>query len=159
MSRSLTLVLLVGCAILTIVLAASALNARLGLVILFALATGLLFGLSIHKRAAFKELPSKPKTFLGEKQTANSNGLVQPDALLDATMKTMREGVVVVDQEMRVVAMNHAAREIFSRTQGAISRARLSDLTRSSSIHAAFQSALDENLRAEIKAETGQGTM
>ncbi|OLE52751.1 MAG: hypothetical protein AUG51_16350 [Acidobacteria bacterium 13_1_20CM_3_53_8] len=159
MSRTLTLVLLVGCAILTIMLAASALNARLGLVILFALATGLLFGLSIHKRAAFKELPSEPKAILGEKRTAGSNGLVQSDALLDATMKTMREGVVVVNHEMRVVAMNRAANEIFNRMQGAVSRARLSDLTRSSSIHAAFQSALDENLRAEIKADTGQGTM
>src|SRR2546423_15343226 len=147
MSRSLTLVRLVGCAILTIVLAASALNARPGLVLLFALATGLLFGLSIHKRAAFKELPSKPKTFLGEKRTADSNGLVQSDALLDATMKTMREGVVVVNHEMRVVAMNRAANEIFNRMQGAVQRARLSDLTRPPSIHAACQPALDESLR------------
>ncbi|HMF58019.1 MAG TPA: ATP-binding protein [Pyrinomonadaceae bacterium] len=159
MSRPVKLLLPVGCLILTILLAASTFNARVGLILIFSLIAGLLFGLSTRKLVSEREIPSEPKTFPEEKQAIDSSGLIQPEALLTATMKTMREGVLVVDREMRVIAANRAAREIFSRMNGALERARLSDITRNGSIHAAFQSALDENLRTEIKAETGQGTL
>ncbi len=82
---------------------------------------------------------------------------VSPSALLDATMNSMREGVLIVDQEMRVIASNSAARDIFQRTEGDLTARRLSELTRNPPIHDAFRAALDEGERAEVKVEMRSG--
>lgn len=155
--RNLLLLISVACALLTIRLAANAFNARILFILLLALTTGLLFGLSLRRRDAAKEIPDEPKT--SPTRANDFDRAVERDSLLDIAMKSMREGVIVVDREMRVVAANAAAREIFSRAGGALERTRLSDLTRSASIHAAFQTALDEKRRIEIKAETIQATL
>jgi len=78
---------------------------------------------------------------------------VSPGALLDATMNSMREGVLIVDGEMGIVAANSAAREIFSGIEGRLESLRLSDLTRNPSIYEAFRAALDEGQRVEAKVE------
>ena len=87
-----------------------------------------------------------------------ARGEVPVAALLKATMDSMREGVVVIDNAMRVVALNNAARATF-RSGGtvALSPRRLSDLTRNPTIYSAFAAAVARGLRAEVKVETDVG--
>lgn len=92
------------------------------------------------------------------------------DALLEATMNSMREGVLVVNETMQVVAANHAARqtfavsgeaasgveasrEAFGGADGELTAKRLTELTRSSEIHHAFVHALEHGELAETKVE------
>jgi two-component system phosphate regulon sensor histidine kinase PhoR len=83
-------------------------------------------------------------------------GEVPASALLRATMDSMREGVVVIDSAMRVVALNNPARATF-RSVGtdALSPRRLSDLTRNPTVYSAFAGAVARGVRAEVKVETG----
>jgi two-component system phosphate regulon sensor histidine kinase PhoR len=80
-------------------------------------------------------------------------GAISPGALLDATMNSMREGMLVVDQEMRIVASNRAARDIFAVTSNTLEAKRLSEVTRQPVIHQAFRAAVEEGERAEVKVE------
>jgi two-component system phosphate regulon sensor histidine kinase PhoR len=87
-----------------------------------------------------------------------ASGEVPVAALLKATMDSMREGVVVIDSAMRVVALNNAARATFrSGGTSSLSPRRLSDLTRNSTIYSAFAAAVARGLRAEVKVETDVG--
>jgi two-component system phosphate regulon sensor histidine kinase PhoR len=100
--------------------------------------------------------------------------------LLEAMMSSMREGLVVVDGGMRVVALNAAAREIFgagsdathSRQDEDEGRARraedagfvrrggepraLGELTRNPAVLGAFAEALARGRRVEAKIETAR---
>ncbi|MCP9493079.1 MAG: ATP-binding protein [Pyrinomonadaceae bacterium MAG19_C2-C3] len=77
------------------------------------------------------------------------------NALLEATMESMREGVLVVDASLRIVAANKAANDLFA-TQGApLVAKRLTEITRNAAIHQAFQIALERGERHEVKVETG----
>jgi two-component system phosphate regulon sensor histidine kinase PhoR len=75
------------------------------------------------------------------------------NTLLEATMSGMREGMLVVDQTMRIVAANSAARAIFNQPESSLIGKRLSDLTRNPSIHSAFTAALTQGSRPEAKVE------
>lgn len=76
------------------------------------------------------------------------------NALLEATMESMREGVLVVDASLRIVAANKAATDLFA-TQGApLVAKRLTEITRNAAIHQAFQIALERGERLEVKVET-----
>ena len=72
-------------------------------------------------------------------------------------MDSIREGVLVVDNMMRVVASNPAARDLFSSGDGALVARRLTEVTRTPAIHAAFSAALERGERAEVKVETQAG--
>ncbi len=85
-------------------------------------------------------------------------GEVPAGALLEATMDSMREGVLVIDSTMRVVASNDSARAIFgtsSEDEAAPGARRLSELTRNPSLYSAFAAAVARGERAEVKIETG----
>ncbi len=84
-------------------------------------------------------------------------GDVPAVTLLEATMDSIREGVLVVDNMMRVVASNPAARDLFSSGDGALVARRLTEVTRTPAIHAAFSAALERGERAEVKVETQAG--
>jgi two-component system phosphate regulon sensor histidine kinase PhoR len=96
---------------------------------------------------------------------AGAQGEIAAGALLDAIMESVREGLVVVDGESRVTALNAAARELFGvREQfGARGRwgapgargegRRLSDLTRDPTVVAAFREATERGVQREIKVE------
>jgi two-component system phosphate regulon sensor histidine kinase PhoR len=85
-------------------------------------------------------------------------GEVPAAALLKATMESMREGVVVIDSAMRVVALNNAARATFRAGDSApLSPHRLSDLTRNPTVYSAFAGAVARGVRAEVKVETHAG--
>ena len=65
--------------------------------------------------------------------------------LFEATMNGMREGLLVVDKDMRVVASNTAAHSLFSRSKGKLDAQRLTELTRNPAIYGAFLDALKGN--------------
>jgi two-component system phosphate regulon sensor histidine kinase PhoR len=74
--------------------------------------------------------------------------------LLDATVNEMREGLLVIDSEMRVVASNRAARNLFSHVDDSINLRRLTELTRNPAIYDAFLDAVRGTERAGVKVET-----
>ena len=81
-------------------------------------------------------------------------GELPAGTLLEATMQSMREGVLVVDGALRVVASNNAARALL--TDGLPAGEgprRLTEVTRDSSIHDAFASALQRGARTEARFE------
>jgi two-component system phosphate regulon sensor histidine kinase PhoR len=86
--------------------------------------------------------------------TAN---IISPAALLDATMNSMREGVLIVDQELRIIGSNAAAHETFEGVDGKFETVRLSDLTRNPSIHDAFRAAVEKGDHVEAKVEMLRG--
>ena len=89
-----------------------------------------------------------------EGATSIGASLAPSDTLLRVTMNSMREGVIVVDESMRVAASNRAAEEMFSRGGGGGLRdKRLEELTRNPAIHAAFRAALERENGAEVKVE------
>ena len=75
-------------------------------------------------------------------------------SLLDATMTGMREGLLVVDKDMRVVASNPAARKLFNPTVPALASQRLTELTRNPAIYSAFLDGLKGVERSGVKVET-----
>jgi two-component system phosphate regulon sensor histidine kinase PhoR len=74
-------------------------------------------------------------------------------ALLEAMMNGMREGMLVVNDDLRVVASNRKAREIFSNAERGLESFRLSELSRNPLINSAFTSSLKNNEQAEVKVE------
>lgn len=74
--------------------------------------------------------------------------------LFEATMSGMREGLLVVDSDMRVVASNEAAYQLFALSEAALQSQRLTELTRNPAIYGAFSEALKGEERSGIKVET-----
>lgn len=104
----------------------------------------------------YTQAPHNPQIETGTAGTlpqTESGESVSPATLLDATMNSMREGMLMVDDSMRIVASNPAAHNIFTEVEGRIESRRLSDLTRNPSIHNAFRAALERGERAEVKVE------
>src|SRR5689334_9146794 len=74
--------------------------------------------------------------------------------LFEATMSGMREGLLVVNKDMRVVASNPAAYKLFNSTVPKIESQRLTELTRNPAIYGAFLDALKGQERSDVKVET-----
>lgn len=118
--------------------------------IVFASLASYLFAVRVSNKKAKQALselptPSHPPATIASVPAAT---------LLEATMESMREAVIVVDSAMRVVAANRAANDIFNSSDEVLTDKRLTELTRNASVHQAFQSALETNERAEVKVET-----
>ena len=75
-------------------------------------------------------------------------------SLLDATMTGMREGLLVVNRDMRVVASNPAARKLFNPSVATLQSQRLTELTRNPAIYSAFLDGLKGVERSGVKVET-----
>src|SRR5437870_11380897 len=110
-----------------------------------ALVAGLALGLLLANRAS-----SRDRSELIPNRNA---GPVSP-RLLDTTINEMREGLLVIDQEMRVLASNRAARDLLSNVDDRIESRRLTELTRNPAIYDAFLDALRGKERAGVKVET-----
>jgi two-component system, OmpR family, phosphate regulon sensor histidine kinase PhoR len=83
-------------------------------------------------------------------------GPIQPsqsERILKAAMSGMREGVIVVDDSMRVIASNDASRLIFPRGENSLDSRRLSDLTRNKDIFSAFEDVIGYGQPSETKVE------
>lgn len=74
--------------------------------------------------------------------------------LFEATLGGMREGLLVVDSDMRVVASNPAAHRLFNLAPGKLDARRLTELTRNPAIYGAFLDALNGKERSGVKVET-----
>lgn len=74
--------------------------------------------------------------------------------LFEATLGGMREGLLVVDSDLRVVASNPAAYLLFNLASGKLDSRRLTELTRNPAIYSAFLEALQGNERSGVKVET-----
>ena len=74
--------------------------------------------------------------------------------LFEATMNGMREGLLVVDKDMRVVASNKAAHGLFNLSRGKLNSLRLTELTRNPAVYGAFLDALKGTERSGVKIET-----
>jgi Signal transduction histidine kinase len=75
-------------------------------------------------------------------------------SLLEATMSGMREGLLVVNKDMRVVASNPAAHKLFNPSVPAVQSQRLTELTRNPAIYSAFLDGLKGIERSGVKVET-----
>jgi two-component system phosphate regulon sensor histidine kinase PhoR len=142
--KRLILILLVAAAI-ALITAGALLPSTLLLVSGFAMVIGIAAGLAL-RRGAIKN-DRAPQSLTAEE--------LQP-TLLDVALNEMREGLLVIDTDMRVVASNRAARNLF--TNGDPKRSRLTELTRSPAIYDAFLDAVRGQERDGIKVETyGKG--
>lgn len=100
-----------------------------------------------------KREPSYPATVeLPDKSQPPENFELR--SLLEATMSGMREGLLVVNRDMRVVASNNAADKLFNPPQAALQSLRLTELTRNPAIYNAFLDGLKGIERSGIKVET-----
>ena len=75
-------------------------------------------------------------------------------SLLQATMTGMREGLLVVNKDMRVVASNAAAHKLFNPSVAVLKSQRLTELTRNPAIYSAFLDGLKGIERSGVKVET-----
>jgi len=75
-------------------------------------------------------------------------------SLLEATLTGMREGLLVVNRDMRVVASNAAAHRLFNPSVAALKSQRLTELTRNPAIYSAFLDGLKGIERSGVKVET-----
>ncbi|HEY6229899.1 MAG TPA: ATP-binding protein [Pyrinomonadaceae bacterium] len=73
--------------------------------------------------------------------------------LFEATMNGMREGLLVVDGDMRVIAANTAAHRLFNLSRGKLESQRLTELTRNPAIYSAFLDGLRGMERSGVKVE------
>ena len=140
---------------------------RVPVLILAALAAALLLGavvidLPLWTTVAGLTLVIAALIGLAVQRDARSNQLTRESSqgveelapkLLDVALDEMREGLLVIDTEMRVIASNKAARDVLSAT-GPIEARRLTELTRNPAIYDAFLDALKGQHRDGVKVET-----
>jgi two-component system phosphate regulon sensor histidine kinase PhoR len=105
----------------------------------------LMLGLSagVFMRSKSREGPSEP--------ASSGTHRLHPE-LLNVALNEMREGVVVIDPDMRVVASNRAAQTLF--TKGDPQQSRLTELTRNPAIYDAFLDAVRGIERDGVRVET-----
>ena len=91
--------------------------------------------------------------FSEPQDTDNTDKIFAPSSLFEATLGGMREGLLVVNRDMRVVASNPAAHKLFSSSLRQLNSQRLTELTRNPAIYSAFLDALKGNEVAGVKVE------
>jgi len=107
--------------------------------------SGLVIGLLLARRSAIQ--PGD-----GDMLAAGAHDF--PIDLLNATLNEMREGLLIIDNEMRIVASNRAAEHLFTNVDDSIKSKRLTELTRNPAIYEAFLEGVRGNERAGVKVET-----
>ena len=155
MSTRLKLLLALCCVALSGLFVFIALGPREGVAASVVALAGLLLGRLVARDAhapgeSAARRPSPPATGDGPEP---ANGPASAAALLEATMNGMREGVLVVDQSLRVVTANRAARAVFGRESDALTGQPLSTLTRNPAIHAGYRAALERGEDNQVKVE------
>lgn len=89
-----------------------------------------------------------------EEAAEDEDEIFELGKLFEATMSGMREGLLVVDKDMRVVASNPAAHRLFNLSGGKLNSQRLTELTRNPAMYSAFLDALKGTERSGVKVET-----
>jgi two-component system phosphate regulon sensor histidine kinase PhoR len=101
---------------------------------------------SAHSKAAISSSDDPDQSRTPENLPINS--------LLEATLSGMREGLLVVNKDMRVVASNPAARKLFNPSVPELKAQRLTELTRNPAIYSTFLDGLKGMERSGVKVET-----
>ena len=104
--------------------------------------------------ATFKNRESSSTSEIERLDKSQSPENLAIGSLLDATMSGMREGLLVVNKDMRVVASNAAAHKLFNPSVAALKSQRLTELTRNPAIYSAFLDGLKGLERSGVKVET-----
>lgn len=73
--------------------------------------------------------------------------------VLGKILETMREGVIIVSENMRILASNTSAYNSFARSNGALENRRLSEVIRDVELHEAFRKALEDGVTSDIILE------
>ena len=123
-----------------------------GLVLLF-LSAAILLGRELLRRTS-SEKPQPTTAGGGNTDRESSQEIFALGKLFDATMSGMREGLLVVDKDMRIVASNPAAHRLFNLSRGKLETQRLTEITRNPAIYSAFLDALKGMERSGVKVET-----
>lgn len=119
-----------------------------------ALFIGLIAGLLIGKHMGPAARSDTALPTQSDITSSKTNGIDFSPVLLDATLNEMREGLLVIDHEMRVVASNRTANDLFSNVDDSINSRRLTELTRNPAIYDAFLDGVRGTERAGVKVET-----
>lgn len=92
-------------------------------------------------------------SFLDKWLTNKKSGESVSRPTLNKILETMRESVIVVGEDTRILSSNQAAYDAFARKNGALDNKRLSEVIRDLSLHEAFRLALEENRSSDIELE------
>ncbi|MCM3903468.1 MAG: ATP-binding protein [Pyrinomonadaceae bacterium] len=107
-----------------------------------------------HRQAKQQRTSSLPTQNAAGSSDSRSTEIFALGKLFEATLDEMREGLLVVDNDMRVVASNPAAHRLFNLVTGRLESQRLTELTRNPAIYSAFHDALKGNERSGVEIET-----
>lgn len=86
--------------------------------------------------------------WFGKKE--DSAGKPSRQVLVDI-LETMREGVIIIGEDTRIVASNQQAYRAFAKNNGVLESKRLSEVIRDLTVHEAFRKALENDESSEIK--------
>jgi two-component system phosphate regulon sensor histidine kinase PhoR len=138
-----------GCAFVVVIFLTPAISLRL----LGVIGLSILAGFLLRSWFGWREGQKLPAQ-LGHAASAESSEVFALSKLYEATMSGMREGLLVVDRDLRVVSSNQAAHRLFALTEGKLEAQRLTELTRNPIIYSAFLEALFGEERSGVKVET-----
>jgi two-component system phosphate regulon sensor histidine kinase PhoR len=142
-------ILVAACVILTVLaLIIPSFSVRVFLAALVLLSAGIWVAMTLFNRRD-ETNPSAPN-----QDRTQSPESFAVSSLFEATMGSMREGLLVVDKDMRVVASNPAAHRLFNPSLPQLNSQRLTELTRNPAIYSAFLDALKGVQRSGVKVQT-----
>jgi two-component system phosphate regulon sensor histidine kinase PhoR len=109
----------------------------------------------VFRRWLIDVLSKRDKAEARESEDTDHTGeIFSAGSLFEATMAGMREGLLVVNKDMRVVASNPAAHKLFNASHTKLLSQRLTELTRNPAIYSAFLDGLKGNEVSGVKVET-----
>src|SRR5436190_5143453 len=118
-----------------------------------ALISGFFVGWYLGRRRAQRVL-TRTDIRIGNSRVANDASNLSAH-LLNATLTEMREGLLVIDRDMRVLTANRAAQQlVFNLGDDGIASRRLTELTRNPAIYDAFLDGVRGTERSGVKVET-----
>jgi two-component system phosphate regulon sensor histidine kinase PhoR len=153
MSKRNAFLILAGVGFLAVALLVPSVTARAivaGLILLI----GTVLLLRAFSAKTSKQEFQKAEAGANQRAEESSREIFALGKLFEATMSGMREGLLVVDKDMRVVASNKAAHRLFNLSQGKLDSQRLTELTRNPAVYSAFLDALKGTERSGVKVET-----
>jgi two-component system phosphate regulon sensor histidine kinase PhoR len=132
-----------------------AINVRFALGTVFAVIAGFLLSTWLLGRGRQNKARSLGADANGDRpSTDESSPVFALGKLFEATLSGMREGLLVVDRDLRVVASNPAAHRLFTLSELNLDSQRLTELTRNPAIYGAFLDALGGKELSGVKVET-----
>ena len=109
----------------------------------------------VFRRWLIAALSKGEKAQARESEDTDTAGeIFSAGSLFEATMSGMREGLLVVNKDMRVVASNAAAHKLFNASHTKLQSQRLTELTRNPAIYSAFLDGLKGHEVSGVKVET-----